>query len=156
MEERMAGAGERRTGGAGGARGRSAIAASILGVLLLGGYFAASRGELGAPSGAYWINAVVLAIAFWFPARRIGSPRELLGQWKSLLPWLLAWTLVWDLATSGILGTRGFLAEWWIVYPAGVLVLLALLLLHAFVVRRVDARSADDRSSSDDRSPHGG
>jgi hypothetical protein len=126
-------------------RGRRAVAASILGVVLIGGYFAASQGQIGALPGEYLINAVVLGLAFWFPALRLGAPRDMLTHWRSLGLWLLAWTLVWDLATAGILGERTLFQEWWLVYPSGVLVLAALLGLHVLVVSRVDARRLDDR-----------
>jgi hypothetical protein len=112
------------------------VAASILAVVLVGSYFAASRGELGALPPGYLISAVVLALAFWFPAMRIGSAQAVLDGWLPLVVWLLAWTLVWDLATAGIVGERALLQEWWIVYPSGVLVLGALLALHGAVVSR--------------------
>lgn len=128
--------------GVAGRRGRGAVAASILGVLLIGGYFAAAPGEIGALPASYLVSAAVLLVAFWFPAVRIGSLRELAAHGLALVAWLLAWTLVWDLATSGIVGERALFQEWWIVYPAGVLFLLALLALHATVVQRVEARPA--------------
>lgn len=115
-------------------RGRGAVAASIVAVLLIGAYFAASEGNLGAMPGEYVLNAALLVVAFWFPAMRIGSVRDVARQWAPLLVWLLAWTLVWDLATSGIFAVRSFLQEWWIVYPTGVGVLGALLVLHGAVV----------------------
>ncbi|MFW5951262.1 MAG: hypothetical protein ACOCVZ_04025 [Gemmatimonadota bacterium] len=121
-------------------RGRGAVAASILAVLLMGGYFAASIGELAALPPGYLISAAVLVAAFWFPAMRLGSPAELKASLFPLVAWLLAWTLVWDLAISGILGDRQFFQEWWIVYPAGVVFFLALLALHAAVVQRVERR----------------
>lgn len=117
-------------------RGRGAVAASILGVLILGGYFAAAPGELGALPGSFLISAVVLAVAFWFPAMRITSARDVLAGWLPLGIWLLAWTLVWDLATSGVVGDRALFQEWWIVYPAGVVVLGALLALHGAIMGR--------------------
>ena len=123
-------------------RGRGAVAASILAVLLIGGYFATS-GEASALPAEFVIDAVVLALAFWFPAMRVGAPRDVVASWRSLLPWLLAWTLVWDLATSGITGGRALFSEWWLVYPSGVGTLVLLLLLHAFVVRRVGADRDD-------------
>ena len=124
-------------------RGRGAVAASILAVVLLGGYFAASPGALAPLTGPYLIHAAVLAVAFWFPAVRIGSLAELRAGAPSLGVWILAWTFVWDLATSGILGSRGLLQEWWVVYPAGLLFLFGLLALHAAIVARVAARSGD-------------
>ncbi|MDX1674390.1 MAG: hypothetical protein R3314_06240, partial [Longimicrobiales bacterium] len=120
-------------------RGRGAVAASILAALLLGGYFAASPALEGAMPAEFVVNAVVLVLVFWFPAMRVSRPADVVKAWKSLLPWLLAWTLVWDLATSGIVGDRALLEEWWIVYPAGVIGVFALLLFHAAVVQRVDA-----------------
>lgn len=126
-------------GSAATARGRPAIAASILVVLLVGAYFAASRGRLGTPTLSFLIQAAVVAIAFWFPATRLASPGALLSRWKELVIWLLAWTLVWDLAVSGIVGTRALFEDWWIVYPAGVAILFLLLLLHTAIVRRVGA-----------------
>lgn len=118
------------------ARGRPAVAASILAVVLVGGYFAASRGELGSLPPGFLITAAVLGVAFWFPAVRLGSTREVLASWLPLGVWLLAWTLVWDLATAGVTGTRPLFSDWWIVYPAGVLVPAALLMLHGAVVAR--------------------
>lgn len=115
-------------------RGRGAVAASILGVLILGGYFAASPGGLGMPPGSYLLSVAVLVVAFWFPAMRIGDARDVLSNWVALGVWLLAWTLVWDLATSGVTRTRELFDDWWIVYPAGVLLLGALLALHGAVV----------------------
>jgi hypothetical protein len=117
------------------ARGRGAVAASILGVLLIGGYFAAAPGGLGAPVGEYLLNAGILTVAFWFPAMRVASARDVLRQWKGFLLWILVWAVVWDLATSGILLRRELFDEWWIVYPAAVLSLFGLLLLHGSVVR---------------------
>ena len=124
------------------ARGRGAVAASILAVLLIGAYFTTS-GDASALPADFVVDAVVLILAFWFPAMRVASPRDVLASWRSLVPWLLAWTLVWDLATSGITGGRTLFSEWWLVYPSGVVTLLALLLLHAFVVRRVGAARGD-------------
>lgn len=123
-------------------RGRGAIAASILGVLIIGGYFAASRGDVGSLPVGYLISALVLAVAFWFPAMRIGSLAELRGAWRPLVVWILAWTAVWDLATSGILGDREPLQEWWLVYPSGLLFFGAILALHAAVVQRVACSSS--------------
>ncbi|HUG40374.1 MAG TPA: hypothetical protein VMM12_07810 [Longimicrobiales bacterium] len=123
------------------ARGRRAVAASLLAVVLLGGYFGASAGDLGAFPAVYAVHAVVLALAFWFPAMKIGGPADLRRLWRSLLPWLLGWTLVWDLATAGLVGGRALFEEWWVVYPSGVLLLALLLLLHAAAVRRWARRS---------------
>lgn len=134
------GSGPRAVRGAGALRGRSGVAASILGVLLIGGYFAASRGDQGVLPTGYLISAAVLVVAFWFPAMRIGSVGELRGSWLPVLVWLAAWTLVWDLAVTGVIGERELFEEWWIVYPSGVLVLGALLALHGVVVERVEAR----------------
>ena len=124
-------------------RGRGAVAASILAALLLGGYFAASTGPSGAMPADYVVNAIILILVFWFPALRFGSAGDVLRAWKSLIPWLLAWTLVWDLASSGVVGERELLQEWWLVYPSGVASLLALLLLHGWVVDRVGAAGDD-------------
>lgn len=124
-------------------RGRGAVAASILAVLLIGGYFAASPDLSSAMPAEFVVNAVVLVLVFWFPAMRLGSPGAVLRSWRALVPWLLAWTLVWDLATSGILGERELLEEWWLVYPSGVAALMALLLFHAWVVDRVNAAGDD-------------
>ena len=119
------------------ARGTRAVAASILAVLLVGGYFAASGRSAGSPSLAYAVDAVVLILAFWFPAVRTRSIADVLVSWKPLAVWLLAWTLVWDLATAGLVGVRGVFQEWWLVYPGGVGVLFTLLLLHGGVMARV-------------------
>lgn len=127
-----------------GRRGRPAVAASILAAVLVGGYFAASPASGSAIPAGFVVNAVVLILAFWFPATRLASPRDVLTTWKTLLPWLLAWTLVWDLASSGIVGRRALFQEWWLVYPSGVLGLLALLLFHGLVVRRVGAARDDE------------
>lgn len=124
-------------------RGRAAVAGSIVGVLLIGGYFAASRGDLGALPAGYLVSAVVLVIAFWFPAVRIGSVRDVAASWRPLVVWLLAWTLVWDLAAAGVVGERSPFEEWWVVYPAGVGVLAGLLILHGAVVERVARRRVD-------------
>lgn len=123
-------------------QGRSAVAASIVGVLLIGGYFAAARGEAGALPVGYLISAGVLLAAFWFPALRIGAARDVLASWRPLVVWLLAWTLVWDLAVTGVIGERALFQDWWVVYPAGVLVLAALLALHGAVVERVRGRQS--------------
>ena len=122
-----------------GGRGRGAVAASILAVLLIAGYVVASPGDVGAATAAFGVNAVVLVLAFWFPAMKLGSPRQVVAAWKSLLPWLLAWTLVWDLASSGVVGERALLQEWYLVYPSGVGSLFGLLLLHAWIAERVGA-----------------
>ncbi len=124
--------------GMAGWRGRRAVAASILGVVLVGGYFAAPSGDAGALPGIYLLNAAILVVAFWFPAMRIESAGDVVRQWVPLLVWLLAWTLVWDLASSGIWGRRRVFQEWWLVYPSGVVVLGALLALHGAVVGRVE------------------
>jgi hypothetical protein len=132
---------ERGTGDsrAGPARGRGAVAASILAVVLIGGYFAAAP-DTGQPIPAeFVVNAVIMVLVFWFPAMKVGSPRDVLAQWKTLLPWLLAWTLVWDLASSGVVGGRELLEEWYLVYPSGVITILLLLLFHGLVVQRVGA-----------------
>jgi hypothetical protein len=121
------------------ARGRGAVAASILAIALIGGYFAAAPATGSAIPAGFVVDAVVLVLAFWFPAMRVASPRDVLRSWKALLPWLMAWTLVWDLASSGVTGERGLLQEWWLVYPAGVVGFTLLLLLHGLVVERVVA-----------------
>ena len=117
-------------------RGPRAVAASILAVTLLGAYFAASVGGLGAFPAAYAVHAVVLGLGFWFPAMKVRSAGEVVRSWRPLLPWVLGWTLAWDLATAGIVGGRGLFEDWWIVYPSGVLIFGALLLLHGSAVRR--------------------
>lgn len=117
-------------------RGPAAVAASILAVTLAGAYFAASRGELGSLPGGFLITAGVLGLAFWFPAMRIASPRDVVTGGVSLLLWLLAWTLVWDLATSGIGRTRSLFDDWWVVYPVGVIGVGLLLVLHGAALRR--------------------
>lgn len=122
---------------------RSRVAASILTVLLLGAYFVASTGGGGALPVPFLINAVVAAFAFWFPARWIGRPGDILRHWKPLLVWLLAWTLVWDLATAGIIGTRAPFEAWWRVYPSGVAFFALLLLLHGAVARRFTPAAAE-------------
>lgn len=119
------------------ARGRGAVAASILGALLIGAYFAAAPGGVRTPLGGYLLNAAIIAVAFWFPAMRVASIGDVLRQWKGILAWAVAWTLVWDLATSGILVRREFFQEWWIVYPAGILALFGLLFLHGGILNRV-------------------
>lgn len=116
-------------------RGRRPVAASILAVTLIGAYFVSSGGAAGFPV-AFLIHAAVLVLAFWFPAMRTSSPGDVLTAWRSLVPWLLGWTLAWDLATAGVLGGRELFEEWWIVYPAGVLFIGGLLLLHGTAVRR--------------------
>lgn len=122
------------------ATGRGAVAASILGAALLGGYLAASPGGLRPSPLAYLVHAAVLALAFWFPAMKIGAPGDVLRSWRSLFPWILGWALVWDLATAG-LTARGLFQHWWLVYPAAVLLLTALLLLHGTAVRWRGSRS---------------
>ncbi len=136
MKDRERGAGGGSGGGLTAARGRRGVAMSMLAIVLVGGYFAASRGQLGTLPPSFVISAVVLVLAFWFPAMRIGSARAVLESGLPLAAWLLAWTLVWDLATAGVVGDRALLEEWWIVYPSGVLVLGALLALHGAVVGR--------------------
>ena len=121
------------------ARGRAAVAASILGVLLIGSYFVSSGGDAGALPGEYLVNAALLVVAFWFPAMRVGSPADVRRQWIALVVWFGAWTLVWDLATSGLFDRRLF-QEWWLVYPSGVVLFMALLVLHGAAVGRVVAR----------------
>lgn len=123
-------------------RGRAAVAASLLAVLLIAGYFAASGREPPATPGAYLLNGAILGVAFWFPALRIGSVRDMVRQWRPLAVWLVAWTLVWDLATSGLFDDRELLEDWWVVYPSGVAVVGALLALHGVIVARVDAGTA--------------
>lgn len=134
------GTGPDRGPGTGAARGRGAVAASILAVLLVGAYFAGSRGDLGSLPAGYILSAAILVPTFWFPALRIGAPTDVVRSWRPLLGWLAAWTLVWDLATSGVLGTRTLFQEWWLVYPAGIAFFALLLLFHGWVVRRVAAR----------------
>lgn len=129
------------------ARGRRAVAASILAAVLVGGYFVASVGDVGGFPPAYAIHAAVLALGFWFPAMRVGAPGDVLRYWRTLLPWILGWTLVWDLATAGIMGGRALFQEWWIVYPSGVIVFATLLLLHGAAVRRWPHRPPRDRST---------
>lgn len=124
-------------------RGRGAVAASTLAALLIGGYFTASPGAVDGTPAEFVVNAVILVLVFWFPAMKLDSPRDVLAGWKSLLPWILAWTLVWDLASSGVVGERELLQEWWLVYPSGLVAVLALLLFHAWVVRRVGAARGD-------------
>lgn len=127
----------------GGRRGRAAVAASILAALLVGAYFVAAPGEIAGVPPGFVISGVVLVIAFWFPAMRLGRPADIAEGLLPLVAWLLAWTLVWDLATSGLTTTRTLFQEWWIVYPSGVLFFLALLGFHAFVVGRVETRPPD-------------
>lgn len=117
-------------------RGPRAVAASILGATLLGLYFLASPGELTAFPPAFAVHAAVLVLGFWFPAMKIRSTGEVVRSWPKLLPWVLGWTLVWDLATAGIVGGRDLFQDWWIVYPSGVLIFGALLLLHGSAVGR--------------------
>lgn len=112
------------------------VAATLLALLLIAGYFVASPGDQGSFPTAYLANAVVLGVTFWFPAMRLAAPRDLARQWSAILPWVLAWTLVWDLVTSGLLGTRRLFEEWWLVYPSSLLFFGALFLLHAAVAAR--------------------
>jgi hypothetical protein len=126
------------------ARGRGAVAASILGGVLIGAFFAASPGGLRTPLGEYVLQAAILGVAFWIPAMRVASVRDVLRQWRGFLLWILVWTVAWDLATSGIFLRRELLQEWWIVYPAGVVTLFGLLLLHGAIMGRV-RRSAHRR-----------
>jgi hypothetical protein len=125
-------------------RGRTAVAASILGVLLMGTYFAAAPGGLRTPWGHWLLNAAILAVAFLIPALQIGSVPDVAHRWKRLLLWALAWTVVWDAATSGILLERGqeMFQQWWIVYPAGIITLFALFFLHGAVMGWVARRRA--------------
>lgn len=115
---------------------RRSVATAILGVLLIGGYFAASRGDLGALPTAFIVNAIVLGVGFWIPAMRIGRPGDVAALWKQLALWVPGWTLVWDLGTSGLVANRSLFEEWWIVYPAGIAFFTALLLLHGLVTAR--------------------
>lgn len=115
----------------------------MLAVLLIGGYVAAAPETASAMSAEFVVNAVILVLVFWFPATRVGSPADVLAAWKGLVPWLVAWTLVWDLATSGIVGGRALFQEWWLVYPSGVIGLLLLLVFHGLVVKRVGAAGGD-------------
>jgi hypothetical protein len=115
-------------------RGRGAVAASILGILLIGGFFAAAPGGIRTPLGEYLLHAAILTVAFWLPAMRIGSVRDVLRQWKALVAWILAWTLAWDAATAGIFLRRELFQEWWIVYPSGLLTLAVLLLFHGAIM----------------------
>ena len=117
-------------------RGPKAVAASILAVAIIGTYFLASPGDLAAFPAAFLIHATVLGLGFWFPAMRTMEPGDVLRSWRKLLPWVLGWTLAWDLATAGVLGGRELFQEWWIVYPAGILLFGGLLLLHGAAVRR--------------------
>ena len=126
-----------------GRRGPGAVAASILAALLFGGYFVASPGSADGVPSEFAVNAVVLILVFWFPAMRITRPADVWQSWKGLIPWILAWTLVWDLATSGIVGDRALFQEWWLVYPSGLATMLLLLLLHGLVVGRVHAARRD-------------
>lgn len=144
------GSGSRAVRGVSARRGRGAVAASILGVLILGSYLAAAPGQIGSLPGSFLVSVAVLVVAFWFPAMRIGSARDVVADWLPLLVWLLAWTLVWDLATSGVVGERALFQEWWIVYPAGVVVLGALLALHGAVVGRGQGRSGAPAGDVDD------
>lgn len=123
------------------ARGRGAVAASILGVLLIGAYFAASPGGLRTPLGEFLLQAAILGVAFWFPAMRVASVGDVVRQWKGILLWVFAWTVVWDVATSGIFFRRDLFQEWWIVYPAGLIALVALLVLHGAIMERVGRRT---------------
>lgn len=122
-------------------RGRGAVGASILGALLIATYLAAAPGGLQTTTGEYLLNAAIVAMAFWFPAMRIGSLGDVIRQWKGLLVWVLAWVVVWDLATSGLIIERELFQDWWIVYPVGLLTLGGLLLLHGGVLTWVARRS---------------
>jgi hypothetical protein len=133
-------------------RGRGAVAASILGALLIGAFFAAAPGGLRTPTGTFLLNAVIVAVAFWIPAQRIGAVADVAEQWKGLLAWALAWTVVWDVANSGVILTdqpRALFQDGWLVYPVGVLTLGILLVLQGAVVgwtgrRRGPAPSGPD------------
>ncbi|MEJ2502765.1 MAG: hypothetical protein P8177_05515 [Gemmatimonadota bacterium] len=122
-------------------RRRAAVAASMLVVLLGVGYFLPPAG--GRAVAGFLVNAVILVAAFWFPAVRTGSVGAVLEAWRPLVVWLGAWTLVWDLATAGLLGTRGVLQEWWLVYPAGIGTLYLLLLLHGALTTRIPTAPRD-------------
>lgn len=136
----------------GSARGPAAVGASILAVAVGGAYLAAAPGELGTFPPEFLITAVVLALAFWFPAMRIATPREVLNGGISLLLWLLAWTLVWDLAVSGVARTRRLFDDWWIVYPTGVLVTATLLVIHgAALGGRLGGSEEKERGDDRDR-----
>lgn len=118
------------------ARGRRAVAASILAVALIGAWFATSVGVRTALRPVFLVHAAVLILAFWFPAQRIAAPRDVPRRWRSLLPWLLGWILAWDLATAGLVGERDLFEQWYTVYPSGVALFTALLLLHGAALRR--------------------
>jgi hypothetical protein len=94
------------------------------------------------PLGPWLLNSAILAVAFLIPALRIGSVADVGRRWLGLLFWALAWTAAWDAATSGILLQRGqqMFQQWWIIYPAGIVTLFGLLLLHGAVVDRTVRR----------------
>jgi hypothetical protein len=123
------------------ARGRAAVAASILGVLLIAAYLVAAPGGIRPAAGEYLVNAAVLAVAFWFPAMRVASVGDVVRQWMGFALWILVWALAWDLATSGIFLRRELFSEWWVVYPAALVTLFGLLLLHGAVMGRVVRRA---------------
>jgi hypothetical protein len=123
-------------------RRRVAVAIAVLAALLIGGFFAASPGGVRTPLGEYLVAAAILAVAFWFPAMRVGSVRDVARQWKGIALWLLAWTAVWDVTSSGVFLRRQLFQEWWIVYPSGLVGLAALLLLHGTVMARIEGRGA--------------
>lgn len=121
------------------------VAATILTLLLIGAYFVAAPGDQGALPGEYLLNAALLGITFWFPAMRLAEPRDLGRQWKSIGAWVLAWTVVWDVVTSGLLRARSLFEEWWVVYPSSLLLFGALFLLHAAIARRFTGAAAAGR-----------
>lgn len=123
------------------AKGRAAVAASILGVLLIGAYLAAAPGGIRTPLGEFLLSAAILTAAFWFPAMRVASVGDVPRQWKGFLLWILVWTVAWDAATSGIFLRRELFDDWWAVYPAGPITLFGLLLLHGAVMDRVVRRA---------------
>lgn len=131
------------------ARGRGAVAASILAVLLLGGYLAAAPGGLGAGLGEYLLSGAIVGVAFVIPALRIGGVADLKRQWLRLVLWILAWAVVWDVTTSGVIIRRELFQDWWSVYPGVILTLVILLVLHALVMEWT-ARRARGRDRGSD------
>jgi hypothetical protein len=129
-------------------RGRAAVAASILVAFLLAAYLAASPGGVRTAPGEYLLAAAILAVAFWFPAMRIASVGDLLRQWPAMTFWLGAWVVVWDVASSGIFNRRALFQDWWIVYPAGLLCLVALLLIQGAVMGRARRRGDGDATGA--------
>ncbi|MEJ2216969.1 MAG: hypothetical protein P8099_10170 [Gemmatimonadota bacterium] len=114
---------------------RVVVAATVLLVLLVAGWFtAASR-------AVFLMDAVLMVLAYGLPAWWIGHPKDVTRVWPVLLAWVLVLTVAWD-AISAALGERPLLSEWWLVYPSSVIFFLALYLFHGWVAWVVTRRSS--------------